>query len=49
MNLEEFVRVNPWAFDDVVPNSLATRGEIHALPQGGLAGIPRLALSSDGV
>jgi inositol-phosphate transport system substrate-binding protein len=36
MNMEEFVRANPWAFDDIIPvfwDSVKVDGEIHAIPQ----------------
>jgi inositol-phosphate transport system substrate-binding protein len=36
MNMEEFVRANPWAFADVIPvfwESTRVQGEIHAIPQ----------------
>lgn len=36
MNLEEFVKANPWAFADIIPalwNSTKYQGKIHAIPQ----------------
>lgn len=36
MNLEEFVKANPWAFDDVIPvfwEATEYQGRIHAVPQ----------------